>query len=145
MVRSVAKVQIKDLIYNNGTVFYADNPNEYPNMLPEYITTTERGGHEWVWVVYFTKKNPYIKPQPAYRPLPRSLGNLINNNDDCLRGQESAIMSAKELKSFYIGFLVECPYCNFKNGVFTGRVPVDQHGMNVLCLLYTSPSPRDRS
>ena len=41
-------------------------------------------------------------------------------------------MSAKELKSFYIGFLVECPYCNFKNGVFTGRIPVDQHGMNVL-------------
>ena len=79
MRRKVEQVQISQLKYENGTVFYALNPN-FNNVLPEYITTTERGGHEWVWVVYFTEKNPYLKPTPPQPPqMPRCLTELINS------------------------------------------------------------------
>ena len=79
MQRKVEKVQVYQMFFNNDAVFYGLNPDENPGVLPEYITTTERGGHEWVWVVFFTEKNPYIKPEPDYQPMPRCLSGLINS------------------------------------------------------------------
>ena len=80
MKRKVEQVQISQLKYENATVFYALNPNIHNVLLPEYITTTERGGHEWVWVVYFTEKNPYLKPTPEYHPINAPiLRGLINS------------------------------------------------------------------
>ena len=76
--RKVSQVQISQLKYENATVFYALNPDEH-NVLPEYITATERGEHEWVWVVYFSEKYPYIKPIPEHQPMPRCLSGLINS------------------------------------------------------------------
>ena len=77
--RKVEQVQISQLKYESATVFYALNPNEH-NVLPEYITTTNRGGHERVWVVFFTEKNPYLKPTPPQLPqMPRCLSGLINS------------------------------------------------------------------
>ena len=79
MKRKVEKVQVHELLFNNASVFYGLNPDKH-NVLPEYITTTERGGHEWVWVVFFTEKNPYIKPRPPQPPpMPRCLSGLINS------------------------------------------------------------------
>ena len=79
MKRKVEKVQVYELLFNNAGVFYGLNPDEHPGVLPEYITTTERGGHEWVWVVFFTENNPYIKPRPPHKPMPRCLSGLINS------------------------------------------------------------------
>lgn len=77
--RKVEQVQISQLKYENTTVFYALNPDTN-NVLPEYITATERGSHEWVWVVYFTEKNPYLLPSPPKPPqMPRCLSGLINS------------------------------------------------------------------
>ena len=79
MKRKVEQVQISQLKYENGTVFYALNPDTN-NVLPEYITTTNRGGHERVWVVFFTEKNPYLLPTPPQSPqMPRCLSGLINS------------------------------------------------------------------
>jgi len=84
-MRKVEQVQISQLRYGADVVFYADNPDNYPTnnptVLPEYITTTERGGHEWVWVVYYAEKNPYIKPWP--KPIFEGTGlrGLINSLD----------------------------------------------------------------
>ena len=80
MNRKVEQVQISQLKYENGTVFYALNPDDHPGVLPEYITTTNRGGHERVWVVFFTEKNPYIIPIPTHQPImPNCLSGLINS------------------------------------------------------------------
>ena len=79
--RKVERVQIRDLKYESGVVFYGLNPDDHNNdVLPEYMTTTNRGGHEWVWVVFFTEKNPYIKPTPDYQPINAPLlRGLINS------------------------------------------------------------------
>ena len=80
MQRKIEKVQVLDLLFSNAGVFYGLNPDDNPGVMPEYITTTERGGHEWVWVVFFTEKNPYIKPRPPQPEfMPRCLGGLINS------------------------------------------------------------------
>jgi len=82
MNRKIAKVTITDLFYSsipsNDIVFYAQNPDEY-YVLPEYFTTTNRQGHEWVWVIYWGETNPYERKSP--NPLPRitGLANLINS------------------------------------------------------------------
>ena len=80
------QVRVGQLKYESWVVFYA---NDSGHCLPENITTTERHNNELVWVCYedWREKNPYITDEPERPPpLPRSLGNLINNNDDCLRG-----------------------------------------------------------
>jgi hypothetical protein len=77
--RKVEKVQVSQLKHENATVFYAANPDEYPNVLPEYMTTTDRGGWEWVWVIFWGEKNPYIKPVPKpILPAGTQLAGLIN-------------------------------------------------------------------
>jgi len=79
MNRHVERVWLGDLKYENGTVFYSVNPDEYPGVLPEYITTTERYTTEKVWVVYFGDKNPYLDPNPRLFPGGSCLSGLINS------------------------------------------------------------------
>lgn len=82
MNRKVAKVKISDLFYSkvpsNDIVFYAENPDEY-YVFPEYFTTTNRQGHEWVWVIYWGENNPYERKYPEPLPKINGLSNLINS------------------------------------------------------------------
>jgi hypothetical protein len=74
-------VQISQLHYGNDVVFYGSDPalHNY-NVLPEYMTTTERGGWEWVWVIYSSDKNPYLKPvSKPIIPAGLALSGLINS------------------------------------------------------------------
>ena len=83
MIRHVEQVLISQLRFGNDVVFYADNPDNYPTnnptVLPEYFTTSNRGGWERVWGVYYGDKNPYLQPTPPPIYTGNVLRGLINS------------------------------------------------------------------